>query len=568
MRRRTQQANLMLEGIRLLRPFWALVISVTALGALSGVATAWLLSTINEAFHSVAPTSKLLLGFTSIVVFVLLGEIVSDLGNAYVGQQIVARLRKELTDKVLMAPIDKIERFRIHRVIAALNQDIDTISSFTFSFSSLAISTSVTVGCIAYLLILSPTLFAIAAVGLTVGVGVSTYSRRKGIKGFQASREMADELQKYYRSITDGAKELRINRQRRAHVHKDQLAGTIDRARDFQLRAMRIFMSANALSDAAFWTVIAILIGTKATLNVDGAVLSGFILVLLYVKGPIDQLVGSFPMFARAKVSLTRIAELSRDFANPEPHLLIDDAHPVSTDVSTIDLVGVRYAFPSVGCAEPFRLGPISLSICSGEILFIVGENGSGKTTLTKLILGLYQPQQGQVLLNGNNVTPEKRDDYRQLFSAIFFDYFLFDDLVVPQDADTAAIKTYLEKLEIAHKVTVEDGEFSTTDLSAGQRKRLALVQVWLEGRPVIVLDEWAAEQDPTFRRLFYTEMLPDLRRQGKTIIVISHDDRYFGAADRIVRMEKGRIVEMIDNIAGDTRDTDQRTAAAREETP
>ena len=179
-----------------------------------------------------------------------------------------------------------------------------------------------------------------------------------------------------------------------------------------------------------------------------------------------------------------------------------------------------------------------------GEILFIVGENGSGKTTLIKLILGLYPPQTGTLFLDGAPVTDETRDAYRQHFSAVFFDYYLFDDLVLPAGADPAAADAYLETLDLAHKVTIQDGAFSTVDLSAGQRKRLALVQAYLEGRPVLVLDEWAAEQDPTFRRLFYTRLLPDLKREGRTLIVISHDDRYFDAADRVIHLNNGAIVE------------------------
>ncbi len=101
----------------------------------------------------------------------------------------------------------------------------------------------------------------------------------------------------------------------------------------------------------------------------------------------------------------------------------------------------------------------------------------------------------------------------------------------------------YLERLEIAHKVSIRDGAFSTTDLSTGQRKRLALLNAWLEERPVLVFDEWAADQDPVFRRVFYTELLPELKALGKTIIVISHDDRYFAIADQLIRMQAGRVV-------------------------
>jgi putative ATP-binding cassette transporter len=187
--------------------------------------------------------------------------------------------------------------------------------------------------------------------------------------------------------------------------------------------------------------------------------------------------------------------------------------------------------------------GADDLSIKQGDIVFIVGENGCGKTTLIKLLLGLYPPQAGGNPAQWQHCERPERDDYRQLFTTVFADYYLFDDLVqgsAAQSLDSA--KKYLERLEIAHKVSV-NGVFSTTDLSTGQRKRLALVNAWLEERPVLVFDEWAADQDPAFRRIFYTELLPDLKRLGKTIIVISHDDRYFDIADQLVRLRAGQVV-------------------------
>lgn len=195
--------------------------------------------------------------------------------------------------------------------------------------------------------------------------------------------------------------------------------------------------------------------------------------------------------------------------------------------------------------ARGFEHGPIDLVLQKGEILFVTGENGSGKTTLVKLLLGLYPLKHGEIRLNGERVTDAKRDDYRQNFSAIFFDFYLFDDLIVADEAASEAVRCYLERLNIARKVTVEEGRLSTLELSTGQRKRLALIGTYLEERPIVVFDEWAAEQDPTFRRIFYTEILQELRRQGKTLVVVSHDDRYFGAADKILKFKDGRIAEM-----------------------
>ena len=266
-------------------------------------------------------------------------------------------------------------------------------------------------------------------------------------------------------------------------------------------------------------------------------------------------MIGDLPIVTRAQVAFRRIAEMSLQFSNPEPHLAVEEDGRAAPPMRSIELKGAAYAFPATEGAGPFVLGPVDLRIDRGECLFIVGDNGSGKTTLIKLLLGLYAPQDGTLLLNGEPVTERNRDDYRQLFTTIFADYFLFEDLPQAGGELPAEAASYLQQLELAHKVTVADGRFSTLDLSTGQRKRLALIQAWVERRPVLVFDEWAADQDPTFRRLFYTRLLPDLKRLGRTLIVISHDDRYFHAADRIVRLEEGRIVEGQVPAAGPVRE-------------
>lgn len=163
---------------------------------------------------------------------------------------------------------------------------------------------------------------------------------------------------------------------------------------------------------------------------------------------------------------------------------------------------------------------------------------------MIKLLLGLYTPQQGEIRLNGKTVDDARRDDYRQLFATVLTDYYLFDELLRGRTELPAEAHKYLERLDIAHKVGIRNGSFTTTDLSTGQRKRLALINAWLDDRPVLVFDEWAADQDPAFRRVFYTELLPELKRQGRTLIVISHDDRYFDIADKLVHMHAGQIVE------------------------
>ncbi|AWJ93554.1 cyclic peptide transporter (plasmid) [Azospirillum baldaniorum] len=533
--------------LHLLRPFWPLLTAATLLGVLGGLSVTGLLAAINRILHAGdSPGAGLLLAFAGLCALALAGSVLSDIGTNRIGQRVIARLRKDLGDRILTAPIDQLERYRSHRLIPVLTHDVDTISDFAFVFAPLAVSLSVTLGSLVYLALLSWPMFLATAAAILIGSAVQYVARGRGIDGFQEARAHEDELQKHYRSLAEGAKELRINRPRRLRLQSEALRGTIDRICEVQIRSITLFVVAKGFGSTLFFIVIGVALGVEALWpSTDRGTLSGFILVLLYMKGPLEHLIGTLPIVSRAQVAFRRIAELSAAFASPEPHLLMkDDGRPPET-IDSLELRDARYAYPPAGPdVEPFVLGPVSLRVGRGEILFIVGENGCGKTTLIKMLLGLYAPQDGDILLNGTPVTPETRDDYRQLFTTIFADYFLFDDLIQTGDRVPEEAQAYLERLEIAHKVSLVDGVFSTTDLSTGQRKRLALLQAWTEGRPVLVFDEWAADQDPAFRRIFYTELLPSLKAMGKTIIVISHDDRYFDVADHLLRLTAGMVAQ------------------------
>lgn len=99
-----------------------------------------------------------------------------------------------------------------------------------------------------------------------------------------------------------------------------------------------------------------------------------------------------------------------------------------------------------------------------------------------------------------------------------------------------------MRQLNLDNKVQVENGKFSTIVLSQGQGKRLALLTAYLEKRPIYLFDEWASDQDPFFRDVFYEKILLNLKQQGKTVLVISHDDRYFHLADRVIKLDYGKI--------------------------
>lgn len=525
-------------ALRLLRPYWPVVLLATGCGALAGAANAALIGLVNRSLGPGAAGAGFYLAFLGLLVAAVAAELAGNIGNSVIGQRVVAGLRRDLCDLILTASLPALERVKAARLIAALDRDVGTISAFTFSIASTAVAASILIGCFVYLAVLSPSLALVAALAACLDATVQVLAGRRASAAFDVARSGYDDLQKQYGVIIAAAKDLRVDRTRRLSVRNGALHGAIDRIKERFTRATTLYFSAKAANSAIFFATLLIVIASGTALGMTGATLSGFVLVLIFIRGPTDQIVSSAPLIAEAVVSLRRIAALTGDLCGDEEGLL-DGGPPPAIAPAPITLSGLVHTFPADD-GEGFTVGPIDLVIQPGEVLFISGANGSGKTTLIKLLLGLLPPSAGALRYGDRPVTAATRDAYRQAFSVIFFDYFLFDQVIGAPDA---AVRPWLRRLEIDHKVRFADGMFGGTDaLSTGQRKRLALIHVLLSDRPVVVLDEWAADQDPVFRAVFYHELIPALRQQGKTLVVVSHDDRYFAAADRVLTLSDGRI--------------------------
>jgi len=268
---------------------------------------------------------------------------------------------------------------------------------------------------------------------------------------------------------------------------------------------------------------------------------------VLYMMSPILGIISTVPTLERGQVALENIERLG---------VSLDVGHE---DAQVSELAGLEAGIPPIvqwkdvifsydeekGVETPFALGPISLEMHPGELVFVIGGNGSGKSTFVKVFAGLYQPIEGTVTLAGTVITDANREWYREHFSVVFSDFHLFNKLLGQSDSLAERLAPqYLRLLHMDQKVTVHDRTFSTLDLSQGQRKRLALVTAYLEDRPIYVFDEWAADQDPQYKEIFYKTLLPDLRERGKLVVVITHDDRYFHLGNQVIKLEDGRVVE------------------------
>ncbi|MDH6593505.1 cyclic peptide transporter [Variovorax sp. TBS-050B] len=393
---------------RLLKPFLPWIVLSAVTGVAAGGATVALLGTINGVLNQPGGLAGgLLLTFVGLCGVALFGRMASDVSTNFVGQRLVAQVRKSLAQKILSAPIDALERYRTHRLMPVLSQDVDMISDVAFALSGTLIALAVALGCLGYLAYLSLPLFGLMLLALAIGITVQLMAQIRGEAGFWKAREQEDQLHKAYRAISEGAKELRMHRTRRTRMFAGQIERIVDTIRTVNSRAINTYVIATAFGSALFFLLIALILGWAAFRTTEPAVVSGFVLVLLFLKGPLDQIALTLPGVGRAKVAFQRIGDLSARFATPEPHLHLERASNGVILKKEIGLRGVRYAFDAPEGGEGFTLGPIDLTLRRGEMVFVVGDNGSGKTTLIKLLLGLYAPQAGEVLIDGAVVRPE-----------------------------------------------------------------------------------------------------------------------------------------------------------------
>jgi putative pyoverdin transport system ATP-binding/permease protein len=268
--------------------------------------------------------------------------------------------------------------------------------------------------------------------------------------------------------------------------------------------------------------------------------------VLLFIVGPLGFVVDAVPVISEANIAVEKLGELERIFDDADDTARTALTGPLQSKdtFDAITLKNVSFSYASPGDEKVFSVGPVDLKVNKGEILFFVGGNGSGKTTLIKLIAGLYYPQKGMLYFDDVPVNMTNYDYYRNFFAIIFSDFHLFDRLYGIQYVDEERLNTLLNTMDLSEKITYGNGRFSNINLSTGQRKRLALAVALMEDRSIYVFDEVAADQDPGFRRYFYEEVLRDLKNQGKTVIVVSHDDRYFHVADRVIKLDFGSVVQ------------------------
>ncbi len=526
---------------------WKLLFLGLASGILGGLCGAGLATVIASAVTEGGAALASPWIFLGLCIGAVVGRSVSAIALIHLSQAATLHLRVDLSRKFLATPHLKIRAIGRAECLQILTNDIMIFTQAFISIPAALSDAMLIVVCMAYMAWMSWQLFLMFSAVLLVSVVAYHFAERLPRAKIRKIRDQVDILFNNFRNLVEGSKELQLNAKRGTFFVDEVITPDAQKFRKMYLNTMTGYTWLANMGAIMFYVVIGVMLFViPAWSTFTAAVLAQFTLILLYLVGPITNLTTGLPVLAQGGAALRKIQQLDGSLSR-------DDLLPtgVNTFVSDaplrLELKQVCHQYPGIADGEKFMLGPIDLSIKQGEILFVVGGNGSGKTTLAMLLLGFYPPEAGAISLNGVEVTEKNLLHYREFFSAVFADYFLFIDVMVDADKDVnGRANEYLKKFAMDHKVKVTDGKFNTMDLSTGQRKRLALVSSYLEDRPVYLFDEWAADQDPVFKRLFYTELLPDLKARGKTVIIITHDDAYFSFADRVVRLEDGRIGEIV----------------------
>jgi putative ATP-binding cassette transporter len=523
---------------------WLIAAAAVLAGLVGGGLSVGLIALINRALNNPNGSQRLLaIGFAGLVMGKVATNAVARLLLNHFTQQTISELCRNLSRKVLATPLTQLERMGIPRILVTLTEDVAMIGRAAQNVPSFAMNVAVLAGCAIYLgwlswrMLIGVTFFiVIGSLGYRILIG-------RAYRYLQHARDTRDLLFQHFRALTEGIKELKLHAVRREAFLSERIATATEALRRDALAGIRHQTVADTWSQLLFYGLIGGTLVASATMpSLSAETRTGYVLAMLYVMNPVWGLMEGWPIFARARIALEKVHGLGLSLEGLDAEPVEIKPEPLHA-WKQIDLDGVTFAYPTDSEGRAFVLGPLDFTLRHGELVFVVGGNGSGKSTLIKVLTGLYSPQTGRIRLDGQPITENYRESYCRYFSAVFSDFYLFDSLLGLRgpDLDLRASR-YLVELELDAKVEISDGTLSTTALSQGQRKRLALLTAFLEDREIYVFDEWAADQDPHYREIFYKRLLPEFKSRGKTIVVISHDDRYYHLGDRIVKLDYGTV--------------------------
>ena len=522
-----------------------------AMASIAGISNAALLAVINKAADLLGEQKS-----QSLMVVLFVGFILTYIyAQRYVlltttvdVEDLVHRFRERLIRLLSSCELSEVEHMGRGRLFSAISSDTQTISQATNALVMGAQSGVLIVCACVYMATISLTSLLFSAFFLTLAAQL--YLRKmKGVGSILHQSSVAEnELHDMVSGLLEGFKEVKLS-SRRATAVLSEVVEVSARTAERRAAAQQAMGINFIFAQVAFLLLLGSLVFLTPMLvpSYSEGVMKSMTAVIFLI-GPISSLVATVPQVAVANAAaenLYSLEQLLRSHARKQT----GDAEAKSNSTvlpSTFKHLQLRQVEFAHGSGEgAFYVGPIDFQVNAGQTIFITGGNGSGKSTLIKLLTGLYAPKSGELYVNGLPVTADNAQAFRDCFCAVFSDFYLFKKLYGITPPAHEVLEQWLDEMEISGKTDVAGNSFTNIDLSTGQKKRLAFISAMLEDKPIIILDEWAADQDPLFRIKFYDVLLARLKAAGKTVIAVTHDDRFFHVADRRLHMEDGKFRDL-----------------------
>ncbi|MFH1060120.1 MAG: cyclic peptide export ABC transporter [Pseudomonadota bacterium] len=460
--------------------------------------------------------------------------------------QMIYDTQLRIADKVRRSSLRSFEGMQRTDVYKVLLEHTDVLFEAARYLTVAAASLIMLVASFAYIATISVPALVICCAMIVAAVVVYQGTQKRINEKLALTKERETSFLRHLNNLVDGFKEVKISSARSTDLFENHLRTSSVEARTAKVESEFLAINNYIFAQTFFLILIAAIVFVLPRISdIDSKNVTSIITVVLFTLGPLGQVVAMLPFIYKAEFALNSIETMEKKLEEADDTRETAAVSPLPDgDFNRIQLKGLGFRYQN-GNGAGFRLGPLDLSINQGEILFIVGGNGSGKSTLLKLITGLYYPTAGAIFLDNYAIDQAAYAHYRDFFTIIFSDFYIFDRLYGIKDPDEDLIKELIETMKLTGQTAYADGRFSNVNLSSGQRRRLALITTYIENKPIFVFDEVAADLDPQFRRYFYEQYLPRLKALGKTVVAVSHDDRFFHLADRVVKMEYGEMVDV-----------------------
>lgn len=523
------------------------LVFIFGLTLVSGAANAALVALINggarAAFSNSAATREFLWFMALLVVFAAT-KVRAEIGGKALFDNAMTGQRARLMQKLFDVPVEHLERMRSTDIIATSARNIGSIVQSSDIIVYGLQSMFMLFFCSLYLIYLSPIAFLTVVAGL-VPVGLyrhfnqgETKTRNDRINSIEG------DLSNLISEVLLGFKEVKLNQKRRESIAKTYEAMVLLNSQLDQSETQKTAKSRAVIQSVFYVVIAAVVFLIPRFTTVYSFEILEITAVVLFLIGYLTSFLNIIPMVVRTNAALESLEKLEADLDASAEHARSLESDRLAPLFEVLEARGLTHIYKEPDGSDGFRLGPLDFSICAGDLVYIIGGNGSGKSTFIKTLCGLYPTASPHIWLNGEQMNPVAIGHLREMFSLVMSDFHLFKRLYGYEDSDTDMVNDLIRKMRLVGKVTFDDGHFSTTELSTGERKRLALICVLIEDRPLLIFDEWAAEQDPHFREYFYNVLLPDLAAQGKAVISVTHDQSYLGENGRVLTMEYGRLSE------------------------